>query len=92
MSFLKRLFGGGGGKEGAGTATETYAGCRIVPEPMKDGGGWRLAARVEKTVGEEVRVHRLIRADTFQDRDAAISASVSKAKQLIDEQGDRLFD
>ncbi len=91
MSLLKRLFGGGGGADDAPAATETHSGFRIVPEPMKDSGGWRLAARVEKDFGEETKVHRLIRADTFQDRDAAVSASIVKAKQVIDEQGDQLF-
>ena len=42
-------------------------------------------------VDGEVREHRLIRADTFQDVDTAASASIAKAKQMIDEQGAQLF-
>ncbi len=36
-------------------------------------------------------MHRLIRADMFDDRAAAATAALSKARQVIDEQGDRLF-
>ena len=59
---------------------------------MKDSGGWRLAAQIEKKIDDDTKTHRLIRADTFQDREAAVSASIAKAKQVIDEQGDRLFE
>ncbi len=38
-----------------------------------------------------MRSHKLVRADTFGDRQAAMDASVAKAKQMIDEQGERLF-
>ncbi|MXQ07986.1 hypothetical protein GQ651_09025 [Alphaproteobacteria bacterium GH1-50] len=87
MSILKRLFGGGG----SGTKTEAEAtdhnGFSIVPNPQKEAGGWRVGARIEKGG----KVHQLIRADTIQDQDQAIEASVRKAKQVIDEQGERLF-
>jgi hypothetical protein len=33
----------------------------------------------------------MIRADTFEDEDTAASAALGKARQMIDEQGDRLF-
>ena len=70
---------------------ETYEGFRIFPEPIKEGGGYRLGARIEKEVGGETKVHRLIRADVFQAEDEAVKYSLSKAKQMIDQQGERLF-
>lgn len=90
MSLLSKLFGGG--KPAAPeTPPETYEGFRIFPDPIKEGSQYRIAARIEKEIGGELKTHQLIRADTMGDRDAAASASLGKAKQLIDEQGDRLF-
>lgn len=91
MSLLSRLFGNG--KAPAATeATETYKDMRIIPEPMSEGKTFRLCARITQDADGTTREHRLIRADTFQDREAAAAAAVLKAKQMIDEQGERLFD
>lgn len=91
MSLLSRLFGGGGSDSSAKQPSETYEGFSITAEPMKDGGSWRLAARIEKEIDGELKSHHLIRADTFQSADEASDAAVAKAKQIIDEQGSRLF-
>ena len=92
MSLFSRLFGGGGREP---TKTEVtaveYCDCRIYPDPIKEGSQHRVAARIEKDIDGETRTHQLIRADTIAERDVAVEASVSKAKQVIDEQGDRLF-
>ena len=88
MSLFSKLFGGGSSKE---PEPETYKDFHIFAEPAKESGGYRLAARVEKEIDGETKSHRLIRADTFNSQDAAIEASVAKAKQLIDQLGDELF-
>ncbi len=92
MSFLKKLFGGGG-SESADTKskTEAYQGYKITPQPAAEGGAYRVGALIEKEVDGEVKQHKLIRADTVQGLEAAEEASVRKAKQVIDEQGDRIF-
>ena len=90
MSILKRLFGGGAG----GTSDrepELYNDFRIFPEPVKDANGYRIAARIEKEVAGETRVHKLVRADTIQGEDEAIAFSIRKARQVIDEQGEAIF-
>ena len=89
MSLFSKLFGGGGSPKTP--EPETYEGFRIFVEPIKEGSGYRLAARIEKEVGGEVKSHRVIRADTFQSEDEARQYSRAKAKQMIDEQGDGLF-
>ena len=89
MSFLSKLFGGG--KTAQAPIGETYEGMRIFPEPIKEGGSHRLCARIEMDVDDAVKEYRLIRVDTFTDRDQAVAASTAKAKQMIDEQGARLF-
>lgn len=88
MSLLSKLFGGGGGASQPEPTTETYKGFTITPEPQREGSNWRIAAKIEK----DGRSHTLIRADQLSDRDECEKFSVSKAKQMIDEQGDRLFD
>jgi hypothetical protein len=38
-----------------------------------------------------MKSHRFVRADTHHSRDDAIAFALSKAKQIIDLQGDRIF-
>ncbi|WP_299403659.1 HlyU family transcriptional regulator [uncultured Roseobacter sp.] len=88
MSILSKLFGKGG--SAAATAkkdVEVYEGFRIMPDPEAEGGNYRIAA----TITKDGQSYRLLRADTFSDRDEAIRISLRKAKQVIDEQGERLF-
>ncbi|WP_299966992.1 HlyU family transcriptional regulator [uncultured Roseobacter sp.] len=95
MSFLKKLFGGGGSGGGTSEPTaeaEDYKGCRITPTPIAEGSTYRVCAMIEKDVDGETKQHKLVRADTLQDRDEAEAACIRKAKQVIDEQGDRLFE
>jgi len=90
MSILSRLFSRGGGGAAALPSVE-HEGFTIHPEPISEGGQWRIAARIEKEVSGEVKSHHLVRADTAADRDAAAAQSTAKAKQLIDEQGEAIF-
>jgi len=89
MSLFSKLFGGGGSK--AEAEPTRYNGYTIYPEPVKDGATFRVAARIEKDIDGATKTHQLIRADTLDDQDAAVEASIRKAKQVIDEQGDRIF-
>ena len=89
MSLLSKLFGGKSAPEPDPVA---YEGFQITPQPIPEGRSFRLSARVEKDVGGTMQSHTLIRADTFEGLEAATEASIAKAKQMIDEQGDRLFD
>ena len=89
MSLFSRLFGG---KDPAPSAEPVlYNGFRIVAEPISEGPRFRVAAMIEKGDGAEKRTHRMIRADTLEDRDAAAEVATAKAKQMIDEQGEHLF-
>ena len=92
MSFLKKLFGGSSEpKPPKVAAEETYQGFHIAATPIPEGGQYRLAADVSKQVEGEDRTHRLIRADLFTSEDEAATFAIRKAKQMIDEQGERLF-
>ena len=93
MSFLRRLFGGGPDATATATTAEAveYKGFAIEAAPMPEGGQYRLAANVSKEIDGERRTHRLIRADVFPTQEQASEFAVRKAKQMIDEQGERLF-
>jgi len=94
MSLFSRLFGTGpqtGGAEPPQRDAEVYNGYAIHPEPVSEGSQWRIAARIEKEVGDAVKTHHMIRADLLGDADMAVEESLRKAKRLIDEQGDAIF-
>ena len=90
MKFLRGLLGGG---EAAGAQHEVveYEGYRIEPTPEKRESGWSTCGVISREVGGELRTHRFIRADTSSTVDGAVELIVRKARQLIDEQGERLF-
>jgi hypothetical protein len=85
-ALWSRLTGGGGAAE----AVE-YNGYRIRPAPYPSKGAYQTAGTIEKEIGGELKEHRFIRAETHPSRDQAIEFSIAKAKQIIDEQGDRIF-
>ncbi|MEM7719366.1 MAG: HlyU family transcriptional regulator [Pseudomonadota bacterium] len=87
MSLFSKLFGGGGGGAAPEAESTTYEGFKITPNPAREGSRFRIGALIEK--GENS--HQLIRADMLESLDEANDASVRKAKQMIDEQGERLF-
>lgn len=95
MSFLKRIFGGSPANPGSNGASvvaeEEYQGHRIEATPMKEGDQWRLSARVSKAFGDETLSHDVIRADLFQSAEDAARHSLAKARQVIDESGDHIY-
>jgi hypothetical protein len=91
MPLWSRLFGGKRAREPASAPSEEHKGFRITPTPIREGGHYRIAARIEKEVAGVPRIHDLLRADTAATPDEARTLSVAKARQMIDEQGERLF-
>lgn len=91
MSFFKKLFGGGGAETTAQAEAEAYKDFSITPTPINEGAAYRVSARIEKEIDGETKTHILVRADTIGDASQAAATSIAKAKQMIDEQGDRIF-
>ena len=91
MPFWSRLFGGKSAEEPASAPSEEHKGFRITPKPIREGGHFRISARIEKDVAGVPRAHDLVRADTVTSLDEARALSLAKARQMIDEQGDALF-
>jgi hypothetical protein len=93
MSFLKKLFGGGDSSPKAPPAADPvdYKGYAIMALPMAEGGQFRVAGTICKTVNGEEKQHKFIRADVFTDKDEAIAATLRKAQVIVDQNGDRMF-
>lgn len=95
-SGLTKLFRGlfsGGADAGTGkTAAATeYEGYSIRPAPRRQGAQWLTAGTISKQFDDGIKEHHFIRADTYASFDDAVAFCVRKAKQIIDEQGDRIF-
>jgi hypothetical protein len=94
---LKAMFaglgGGRGGDEADGPPAEAveYKGYRIRPAPYRTNGVYQTAGIIEKDGADGTKEHRFVRADTHPSRGDAIAFAISKAKQIIDLQGDRIF-
>jgi hypothetical protein len=93
MSFWKSLFGGSSeGAEAKPSAAVEYNGFTIRPAPYKAEGQYQTAGTISKEVGGVTKEHKFIRADRHAGYDDAVEFSLAKAKQIIDQQGERMFD
>jgi hypothetical protein len=96
MSFLKSLFGFGGSKEVTGgpaaPAKEAeHKGFIIRATPYKDGGQYQTAGTILKEIEGQMKEYKFVRADRFSTVEEAADLSLSKGRQIIDEQGERMF-
>lgn len=95
--IVKKLFGGGSGadEDGGGKLLGEpveHKGCTIQPTTMHKGGQFLTAGTIAKDFPDGAREHRFVRADTHSSADQAREFAIVKGRQIIDEQGDRLFD
>lgn len=92
MSFLKRLFGGGGSAEPSRPAKELeHEGFLIKATPFQENGQWQTSGIITKDIDGASKEHRFIRADRFPSQDMAADHAIVKGKQIIDQMGERLF-
>ncbi len=96
--LLRRVFGGGGtpkdeaAQAPAIAAREDYQGFELRAMPIKEGNLWRVAGSIVRNVGGTEKTHEFVRADTFPDHDAAVGISMNKARLIVDQLGERMFD
>jgi hypothetical protein len=92
MSFWKSLFGGGA-TESAEKASEPveYNGFTIRAAPYKAEGQYQTAGTITKDVGGVIKEHKFVRADCHASYDDAVEFSLSKARQIVDQSGERMF-
>ena len=92
MSFWKKLFGGDApAKEEPPLDPVEHKGFTIRPAPFIEDGQYLTCGIITKEIDGEVKEHRLIRADRFASKDDAVEVTLRKARQVIDEQGERIF-
>ena len=94
---LRRLFGGAGAREapsgvGRRSPPVPYKDFMIHPAPRREGGQWLTAGVITKQGPDGEREAAFIRSDQFSSKEDAENCAVAKARQIIDERGDRLFD
>jgi hypothetical protein len=68
-----------------------YNGFRIRPAPYKAAGGYQTAGTIEKDFPEGMKEHAFIRAETHPSLDEAAAFAIAKGKQIVDQQGERVF-
>lgn len=92
-SLLARLFGSAesGARTAPAIASTAYKGYYITPAPYAAKGQFQTAGLIEKDFESGRKEHRFIRAETHPTLDDAVSFTLAKGKQIIDEQGDRIF-
>ena len=91
LSKITAMFSGG--KREAPTADPVaYKDYTIVAQPMKEGSQYRTAGFIRVEAEGETKQVQFIRADVSADFDSAVEHSVQKGKQIIDEQGARVFE
>jgi hypothetical protein len=95
MSFWKKLFGGGGDSPDAAAkpvSSTEHKGFAIEARPYKESGQFQVAGVIAKGEGEARREHKFIRADRFPSIEEAADFALMKGRQIVDQQGDRIFD
>ncbi|WP_068086289.1 HlyU family transcriptional regulator [Polycladidibacter stylochi] len=89
MSLFSRLFAGK--QQPEKKQKEVYKGFEIQPNPAKRGGTWQTQGIITKQIDGENKQHEFIRADTHATKEEAQAHSLRKAKQIIDELGEDIF-
>jgi hypothetical protein len=95
MSFWSALFGGGAKAAKAAAKVSDpvdYKGYVIVAAPFKNNGHYQTAGTIAREIGGVRKEHRFIRADAYASYDDAVNFTLNKARQIVDLQGERMFD
>ena len=90
--FFKSLLGNaGGGGQPEPSEPIDYKGFTIEAAPINEDGKYRTAGFISGEIEGEAKRVRFIRADQNADLGTAVNHSISKAQQIIDEQGKALL-
>jgi hypothetical protein len=92
MSFWKSLFGGGTPSDAAKPLTTAeHDGFTITAEPFAAEGQYQVAGTITKEIGGVVKSYRFVRADKCASADDAAEIALRKGRQIVAEQGERMF-
>lgn len=89
--FRSLLKSGQASRAESGVEPVAYKGYTIKPAAFQDGAHWVTAAKISKAFDDGEKVHDFVRADFFPTKEDADAFAVTRAKRVIDEQGDALF-
>jgi hypothetical protein len=92
MSFWSALFGRRAAESPQVSDPVEYKGFIIRAAPYKNNGAYQTAGTIERDIGGVRKEHRFIRADAYASYDDAVNFTLNKARQIIDLQGERIFD
>jgi hypothetical protein len=95
MSFFSSLFGRSSGRSETATkaaAPIEYKGYVITAAPFANNGQYQTAGTIAREIDGVRKEHRFIRADSYASYDDAVTFTESKARQIVDLQGDRMFE
>ena len=73
------------------SAMVNYQGYDIHPEPLAQGGQYRINGRITHVIDGTEHSYTLVRADLLPSAEQASELMVCKAKRVIDEQGRQIF-
>lgn len=92
MGFFSRLFGGSEKTVEVKTVEPVeYKDFKIYQESIAEGGQFRIAGRIEKSVDGELKSHRFIRSDLLGSEAEANELMLKKSQMFIDQMGDKIF-
>ena len=91
-SFFKSLLlGSSGDGQPEPSDPVEYKGFKLEAAPINEDGKFRTAGFISGELDGESKRIQFIRADQNADLQAAIDHSLSKARQIVDEQGKSLL-
>jgi len=91
-SFFKSIFSGSAStSQDEVSESIAYKEFTIEAAPIDEDGKYRTAGYISGELNGEIKRIHFIRADQSGDKQVAIDHSISKARQIIDEQGKGLL-
>jgi hypothetical protein len=93
MSFFSALFGRRGSAGAAKLSDPVeYKGYVIRAAPYLNNGHYQTAGLIAREIDGVRKEHRFIRADAYASYDDAVMFTLNKARQIVDLQGERMFE
>jgi hypothetical protein len=96
MSFFSSLFRRGAAADSSAGAKAAapieYKGYVICAAPYKNNGQYQTSGTITREIDGERKEHRFVRADAYASYDDAVTFTENKARQIVDLQGDRIFE
>ena len=91
--LLRALFGSPSSETTPSTTVDPieHEGFLIYPEPQREGGQYRVAGRICKSINGELKSHHFIRSDLCGSPEQANELMVEKAKNFIRHVQDEMF-